>query len=71
MRKYTFSGAGNARSDGRGPTTVIADNEAEARHLAMVERWGHPNGQPAQDVDSRTGRYLSHGLSLVSTAEVR
>jgi hypothetical protein len=60
MAKFTFSGPSN-----KGLTTVTANTESEARHLAMVERWGHPNGRPAKDTDA-SGRYLSAGLHLES-----
>jgi hypothetical protein len=61
MPKFTFKGAGGER-------TVTAKTEAEARHKAMVERWGPPNGRPAKDT-SPDGRYLSVGLDLFSVEE--
>jgi hypothetical protein len=61
MPKFTFKGAGGER-------TVTAPNEAEARHLAMVERWGPPNGRPALDTGP-DGRYLSVGLDLASVED--
>ena len=62
MQSYTFTGPKG------GYTTVQADTETEARHLAMVERWGPISiwdkiwgGQGAPD------QYSGYGLSLVST----
>lgn len=73
MKSYTFSGpADGITGEGgkaRGRTTVMAGCEADARHLAMVARWGRPNGRPCADVD-RNGRYLSSGLSLVPASVV-
>lgn len=63
MSKYTFSGPADQLVDG--PTTVESSTEGEARHLAMVARWGKPNGRPAKDTGA-DGRYLSAGLSLDS-----
>jgi hypothetical protein len=62
MTTFTFSGPGDGLVGG--PTTVQADDETEARHLAMVKRWGPPSGKPAQDADER-GRYYSAGLDLI------
>lgn len=54
---YYFSGPGGSRS-------VVAISEREARHLAMVERWGEPNGRPCIDVEE-DGMYKSLGLDLI------
>lgn len=37
MNRYTMKGAGGRRS-------VLAENEAQARSLAMEMRWGKPRG---------------------------
>ncbi len=65
LRSFTFTGPADAMCGGQ--TTVQARTELEARHLAMVARWGRPNGRPAADTGP-DGRYLSAGLSLVDVA---
>jgi hypothetical protein len=61
-QKYTFTGFQG------GETTVMAFSEAEARHLAMVERWGPPTGiwgstwNPPKGVENP--HYKGEGLSL-------
>lgn len=64
LRTFTFSGPGDTM---HGTTTVRARTEADARHKAMLARWDRPNNRPAPDTDS-DGRYLSHGLSLMSVS---
>ena len=66
MPLYTFSGPGDTYLRGR--TTVEANSEAEARHLAMVARWGKPNNSPAKDTGA-DGQYLSAGLDLIKVEE--
>ena len=60
MNKYTFSGYGpfNKR-------VVIAEDEATARHLAMVLRWGAPR-HTQFPFSSEPDRYLGEGLRLDS-----
>lgn len=50
--KWTIKGNGGER-------VVKAYDEAEARHLAMVKRWGPPTGIYGQ-------RYMGLGLDVVS-----
>ncbi len=63
--KWTFEGVHNEIPN---PppfrVEVEADNEAEARHLAMVARWGSraPNIMPSP----MTGKYVGAGLTLIS-----
>jgi hypothetical protein len=54
---YEFNGP-----SGRGITRVKADNEEDARDLAMVERWGPPEGFCKHP-------YQGRGLVLVSKSE--
>ena len=58
MPKYTFSGPKGVK------TTVQASNEYEARHLAMVERWGPPYVIGKWPQTDKNGKYYSTGLHL-------
>ncbi len=58
MKSYTFTGP-----KGCTPTTVLARNEAEARHLAMVKRWGPPGLSGDKIVPDMI--YKGEGLDLV------
>lgn len=57
MQEYKFSGPGGSR-------VVVASNESEARHLAMVQRWGPPSGMYGR-------RYEGRGLILLETKPAR
>ena len=57
MKEYTFTGP-----KGCAPTTVSARSEDEARHKAMVKRWG-PCGKGDPIVPADT--YQGFGLDLI------
>lgn len=56
MQSYTFSGPKAEY------TTVTATDEYQARHLAMVARWGPPVGVYKHP-------YAGYGLTLVSVEQ--
>lgn len=58
MQSFTFTGSKG------GYTTVQADTETEARHLAMVERWGPINH--FDPIYGHLGQYSGYGLTLVN-----
>ena len=63
MKEYTFTGP-----KGCEPTTVSARSEAEARHKAMVKRWGP--FRPNDPVMSKFAKgYQGLGLDLTSVSE--
>jgi len=66
MQYYTFSGPADMKF---GKTSVKAETEKDARHLAMVARWGRPNGKPHPGDTGPDGRYLSHGLELLDISD--
>lgn len=61
MPTFTFSGY---RDD---QTTVTAATEQEARHLAMLDRWGPP--RTAEDRRIYGSHYSGLGLTLVSRSQ--
>lgn len=63
--KWTFRGIGNEVPDPPPiEVTVVASDEAEARHLAMVARWGRR--APKIAPSPFTGKYQGAGLMLVA-----
>lgn len=57
--RFEFSGVAGDRS-------VIATTEVEARHLAMVDRWGKPTGIYGNSL----GQYSGNGLHLLSRVQL-
>ena len=70
MNLYTFrtpNGSVACYIDMPATTSVVASNEADARHAAMLKRWGVPGGTRLP-FSSEPNRYSGEGLMLESVA---